>query len=83
MNETMKQLEELCKPVADFLKEGYDPYVTVVITAEQIKLVRDEIGIPVRTAPEVPVQKQFITVVLNSAEIAKQIAKSLTIRDKA
>jgi hypothetical protein len=48
MKEAIKELEVLCKPVADFLKEGYDPYVTVIITANQIRLVKDEIGIQLK-----------------------------------
>lgn len=44
----MKNLEELCKPISHYLKNNYDPYVVVVITDSHIKLVRDEIGIPVK-----------------------------------
>ncbi|NFS61085.1 hypothetical protein FDF00_09010, partial [Clostridium botulinum] len=48
--EELKKIEEVCKPVVDYLKKNYDPHCTVVITDSQIRLVRDEIGIPVRTA---------------------------------
>ncbi len=54
----IKNLEEVCKPVVDYLKRNYDPHCAVVITDSQIRLVRDEIGIPIRTAQEVPVQEQ-------------------------
>ncbi|OOM74563.1 hypothetical protein CLPUN_38040 [Clostridium puniceum] len=54
----IKELEKICKPVADYLKNNCDPYCTVVITDAHIKLVRDEMGIPVGTAQEVPVQEQ-------------------------
>ncbi|EKQ56334.1 hypothetical protein [Clostridium sp. Maddingley MBC34-26] len=47
MENKIKELEKLCKPVADYLKENLDPHCTVVITDNHIKLVRDEIGIPV------------------------------------
>ncbi|MBN1076984.1 hypothetical protein [Clostridium botulinum] len=56
--EELKRLEEVCKPVVDYLKKNYDPHCTVVITDSQIRLVRDEIGIPVGTAQEVPIQEQ-------------------------
>jgi hypothetical protein len=56
----MKELEQLCRPVANYLKNNWDPHCTVVITDGHIKLVRDEIGIPVRTAQEVPVQEQSL-----------------------
>jgi hypothetical protein len=46
--EEIAKLEELCKPVAEYLKSNYDPYATVVITDSHIKLYRGEIGIPVR-----------------------------------
>ena len=44
----VQELEELCKPVADYLKSNLDPYCTVIITDSHIRLVRDEIGIPVK-----------------------------------
>lgn len=53
-----KNLEEICRPIAEYLKNNYDPHCTIIITDTQIKLVRDEIGIPVETAHEVPVQEQ-------------------------
>ena len=43
----MDKLEELCRPISDYLKENYCPYDSVVITDDKIRLVRDEIGIPV------------------------------------
>lgn len=54
----MRLLEEACTSVANYLKKNQDPHCTVIITDSQIRLVRDEIGIPVRTAQEVPVQEQ-------------------------
>lgn len=45
--ERMKQLEELCKPVVEWLKENYHPLATVVITDSMIRVVEDDIGIPV------------------------------------
>ncbi|MGG7058748.1 hypothetical protein ACQPUZ_10660 [Clostridium tertium] len=47
--EDMKKLEEMCKPIVEFLKENYGPYSTVVITDTHIKLTRDEFGIPVKS----------------------------------
>lgn len=45
--ERMKQLEELCKPVAEWLKENYHPHATIVITEQMIRVVEDDIGIPI------------------------------------
>lgn len=63
--EDMKKLEEMCKPIVEFLKENYAPYATVVITDTHIRLTRDEFGIPVNkelTAQEVPVQEQSVVI---------------------
>ncbi len=49
MEEKIKALEEISKPVVDYLKNNCDPYCTVIITDSHIKLVRDEIGIPVKS----------------------------------
>ena len=43
----MDKLEELCKPISDYLRENYCPHDSIVITDDKIRLVRDEIGIPV------------------------------------
>ena len=56
----MKELEQLCRPIANYLRNNWGPYCTVVISDSHIKLVRDEIGIPLRTAQEVPVQEQLV-----------------------
>lgn len=45
----INELEEVCKPVIEYLKNNYDMmHCTVVINGSQIRLVRDEIGIPVK-----------------------------------
>lgn len=47
--EDFENLKDMCMPVIQYLKENCDPYYTVVITDSQIRLVRDEIGIPVES----------------------------------
>ncbi|NFH02198.1 hypothetical protein FC831_18380, partial [Clostridium botulinum] len=80
--EELKKLEEVCKPVVDYLKKNYDPHCTVVITDSQIRLVRDEIGIPVGTAQEVPIQEQEpIVFHIDSEIIAKSTTNYLTNHD--
>lgn len=61
--QAIEQLKEICKPIVEWLKENYVPYYTVVIKDEHIRLVRDEVGISIETAQEVPVQEQhkFVT----------------------
>lgn len=58
MEEKIKELEELCKPVSEYLKKNWNPHCTVIITDTHIKLVRDEVSIPLEIAQEVPVQEQ-------------------------
>ncbi|KQB77524.1 hypothetical protein [Clostridium butyricum] len=57
--QSIEQLKEICKPIVEWLKENYGPYYTVVIKDEHIRLVRDEVGISIETAQEVPVQEQY------------------------
>ena len=45
-NETMDEIKKMCKPIADYLNENYDPYCTIIINSEGIKLTRDEMFIP-------------------------------------
>ncbi|MEG2018735.1 MAG: hypothetical protein RR128_09795 [Clostridium sp.] len=45
-NNEVGELKKVCMPVVNYLKATHDPHCTVVITESQIKLVRDEIGIP-------------------------------------
>lgn len=40
------RLEELCKPIVDYLLVNKDPYTEVVVTMEFIKIKRDELSIP-------------------------------------
>ena len=43
-----KRIEELAKPLADFLNENCHPYVTLVITADRIKVEETQLGIPIQ-----------------------------------
>lgn len=44
----IEEIEMLCEPVISYLRNNYDPYYSIVISHDQIKLVRNEIGIPVK-----------------------------------
>ena len=48
MNDEMKKIEELCKPVYEYLRQNYDPHCSIIISDLHIKLVRNEIGIPIK-----------------------------------
>jgi len=49
LNESMKSLEKVCKPVVDYIRDNCNPHVTVIITDNQIKLVEDKMGIPIES----------------------------------
>lgn len=42
------KLVDLCKPIHDFLKKYFDPHCCVVISWDAVKVVRDEIGTPIK-----------------------------------
>ena len=42
----IKELEILCKPIVEYLKEYNDPYTNIIITDSNIRVTRDVIGIP-------------------------------------
>ena len=42
----LKELEQIAKPLIDFIKENYNPHTSIVINEDSIKVVIDEINIP-------------------------------------
>jgi len=44
--EKIKELQEISKPILEFLKNNYNPHTAVVISESGIKVVSDEISIP-------------------------------------
>lgn len=51
MNEKdMKVLKEACEKVVALLRhdKNYNPHMTVIIKSDEIKVVSDEIGIPLK-----------------------------------
>lgn len=47
MEEKIKYLKEISKPIIEFLKENYNPHTTIIINQDSIKVVSDEINIPI------------------------------------
>lgn len=43
-----QELEALCTPLVKFLADNYNPHCAVVITSDQIRVVGDELSIPVK-----------------------------------
>lgn len=49
LEETLNDLEKICKPISEYLINSYDPHCSIIISDNQIKLIRTEIGIPVKS----------------------------------
>lgn len=48
MEDKIEKLEQIAKPLVDFIKENYNPHTSIVINENCIKVVSDEINIPFR-----------------------------------
>lgn len=46
MEEKIVELNKIAKPVINFIKNNYNPHTTVTINEDSIKVVTDEINIP-------------------------------------
>lgn len=44
----MNDLKELALPLIDYLDKNYDPHTTIIINDQGIKIVRDEIYVPIK-----------------------------------
>lgn len=42
----IKDLEELAKPLQNYIKKNYDPMTYIVIEDDRIRVIRDELYIP-------------------------------------
>lgn len=74
MNDEIKKLEELCKPIAEYLKQNHDPYCSVIISDSHIKLLRDEIGIPILES-EMKKMNEFKKEVAQAVPVQEQLNK--------
>lgn len=50
MNEKIEQLAELARPLAEWLRNNYDPHVRVVVDCDGATLLREELGAPYHPA---------------------------------
>lgn len=46
--EIFKELEERAKPLLDLLKEKYDMNTTIIVSVNNIKVVSDEVSVPLK-----------------------------------
>lgn len=44
--EKIKEIEELAKPILEYIKKNYNPHTTIIINQDHIKVVVDEVSIP-------------------------------------
>lgn len=47
MDEKITELKKISEPVISFIKENYNPHTAVIINEDSIKVVTDEINIPI------------------------------------
>ncbi len=47
MEEKIKEIEKISRPIIDFLKENYNPHTAMIINQDSIKVVSDEVNIPI------------------------------------
>jgi len=45
--EQLKEIEKISKPIVEYIKHNYNPHTTVIINENCIKVVSDEISIPI------------------------------------
>lgn len=45
--EKSKEIEKIAKPIIKYIKNNYNPHTTVIINQSCIKVVSDEIYIPI------------------------------------
>jgi hypothetical protein len=53
-------LQKASEPLVEYLKKYYCPHTQILVSWDFVKVLQDEMGIPVGTAQEVPVQEQQI-----------------------
>ena len=45
--EKIKEIEEITKPIVEYLKKNYNPHTSIIIDREYIRVVSDEVSIPI------------------------------------
>ena len=48
MEEKIKELEQISNPIIEFLKKNYNPYTTIIINQDCVKVVTDEMNMPIQ-----------------------------------
>ena len=46
MTEQQRHLQQLAKPLAEYLKAHYNPHCAVIVTLDRVRIVADELSIP-------------------------------------
>lgn len=48
IRKNLKELEDLARPLADYLKKRHHPHTAVVVTSEHVDLWEETMGAPVK-----------------------------------
>lgn len=49
-----QQLQELALPLKEYLEKNYDPHCVAIVRCDGVKIIRDEMYIPVATEKQPP-----------------------------
>ena len=55
--EKVEELKVLCLPIVEWLEKNHDPYTQVQITSDNIELVQKTVGIPLKGADDVEINR--------------------------
>lgn len=44
----IKKLENLAKPLVEYLEKNHHPYTTIIITVDSVKVVEDVMSVPMK-----------------------------------
>lgn len=42
-----EEVSKACEPLIEYLRDNYDPHTHVVVSSDSVKVLRDELGIPI------------------------------------
>ena len=49
---TMEKLEEICKPLIEYIRQNHNPHTEIVVTSDSITVKQNIIGIPEKRVTE-------------------------------
>ena len=47
LEETIAEVRRLSEPLCKFIRDNYDPYTTIIVKEDFVKIVEDKLGVPI------------------------------------